>query len=340
MIYVVIAFLWVALCLYLILGGADFGAGIVELFAKKSVRKQTRDMMATSIGPIWEANHMWLIIAIVIMFVGFPIIYADLSNYLHIPLVIMLLGIIARGTSFTFRNYDVLDDQWHRLYAVIFTYSSVITPLFLGIIAASTVSGSIDTEAINFMDAYIYSWLTWFNGSVGLFTVTICGFLAAIYAVQMIADEDSKTYLRRSALNYTFAIFIAGALVFAVSFWKGIPLYQWIFEHPVGYLTVGLATVAVAMLAKALRNKKDGLIRVYAGFIVLMILVSVSYSHFPNLVVFKNGTYLSLLDHQGAEKSIAMLAWALLIGSCFILPFLFYLLYSFNKRVHVKIDEE
>lgn len=332
MIYVVIAFLWVALSLYIIFGGADFGAGIVELFTKKSIRKKTHKLMAHSIGPIWEANHMWLIIAIVILFVGFPVIYANLSNYLHIPLVIMLLGIIARGTSFTFRNYDAVDDEWHRLYAVVFTYSSVVTPLFLGIIASSTVSGSIDTEATNFVDAYIYSWLTWFNVSVGLFTATICGFLASIFAVQMVYEEEDKNYLRQSALRYTIAIFIVGALVFAVSIWKDVPLIDWIYSHPIGYVTVGLATLAVVLLALALKNKKDGLIRVYAGFIVLMILVSVSYSHFPNLVTFKNGTYLSLLDHHGAEKSIDVLAWALLIGSCFILPFLFYLLYSFNKR--------
>ncbi len=139
MIYVVIAFLWVAICLYLILGGADFGAGIVELFSEKSYKKRTQKIMYNSIGPIWEANHMWLIIAIVILFVGFPKVYADVSNYLHIPLVIMLLGIIARGTSFTFRNYDAINDKWHNLYDVIFTYSSVVTPLFLGIIAGSIV---------------------------------------------------------------------------------------------------------------------------------------------------------------------------------------------------------
>ena len=67
MIYVVIAFLWVAICLYLILGGADFGAGIVELFSEKSYKKRTQKIMYNSIGPIWEANHMWLIIAIVIL---------------------------------------------------------------------------------------------------------------------------------------------------------------------------------------------------------------------------------------------------------------------------------
>ena len=102
MIYVVVIFLWTSILLYLLLGGADFGAGIIELFSRKSERATTRKTMYEAIGPVWEANHMWLIIAIVILFVGFPIIYTTVSVYLHIPLVCMLLGIIARGTAFVF----------------------------------------------------------------------------------------------------------------------------------------------------------------------------------------------------------------------------------------------
>src|SRR5580692_6521972 len=144
MLYVVIAYLWASILLYLLLGGADFGAGILELFTSDENRSNTRKTMYKAIGPIWEANHMWLIIAIVILFVGFPAIYTTMSVHLHIPLVIMLLGIIARGTAFAFRNYDAVKDNMQRVYNKIFVYSSFITPLFLGIIAGSTVSGQID----------------------------------------------------------------------------------------------------------------------------------------------------------------------------------------------------
>ena len=140
--------------------------------------------MYRAIGPIWEANHMWLIITIVILFVGFPEIYTTMSVHLHIPLTIMLLGIIARGTAFTFRHYDAVVDDMQHVYNKIFVYSSFITPLFLGIIGGSAVSGQIDTEANTFPSAYIFSWLNWFSVSVGLFTVAICGFLAAVYIIR------------------------------------------------------------------------------------------------------------------------------------------------------------
>src|SRR3954469_7219448 len=108
MLTVVILFLCLAILLYFLLGGADFGAGIIELFTSEKNRQRTRKTSYQAIGPVWEANHMWLIIAVVIMFVGFPVVYSSMCTYLHIPLLIMLMGITARGTAFSFRNYDAV----------------------------------------------------------------------------------------------------------------------------------------------------------------------------------------------------------------------------------------
>src|ERR1700712_1337417 len=156
MLYIVIAYLWLAVLLYLLMGGADFGAGIIELFTSDKNKVKTRRTMYKAIGPIWEANHMWLIITIVILFVGFPVIYSEMCTYLHIPLLIMLMGITARGTAFSFRNYDaVKDDRMQDIYNYIFVYSSFITPLFLGITAGSVLSRQIDPTATDFLTTYI-----------------------------------------------------------------------------------------------------------------------------------------------------------------------------------------
>src|SRR5882672_9636221 len=192
MVFVVIIYLWTALLLYLLLGGADFGAGIIELFTSDNNKNRTSRKMTRTIGPIWEANHMWLIIVIVILFTGFPEIYSTFSTYLHIPLLIMLMGIIARGTAFAFRHYDAVEDNMQKVYNIIFRYSSFVTPFFLGIIAASAVSGTINPKAENFMDAYIFSWLHFFSVSVGLFTVSICGYLAAIFLIGETETEDER----------------------------------------------------------------------------------------------------------------------------------------------------
>src|SRR4029453_6983829 len=99
----IVIILGTSFLLYALLGGADFGAGIVEAFAGR----RGELTISKAIAPVWEANHVWLILAVVILFTGFPAVYASLSWVLHIPLMIVLLGIIMRGTAFTFRHYDV-----------------------------------------------------------------------------------------------------------------------------------------------------------------------------------------------------------------------------------------
>jgi cytochrome d ubiquinol oxidase subunit II len=330
MLYVVIIFLWTSILLYLLLGGADFGAGIIELFTSEKNVVQTRKTLYKAIGPIWEANHMWLIIAIVILFVGFPVIYSTMSIYLHIPLTVMLLGIIARGTAFTFRHYDAVVDDMQHTYNRVFAWSSFITPLFLGIIAGSAVSGKIDLHADTFLSAYIFSWLSWFTVSVGLFTVSICGFLAAIYLVGETESEEETRRFILKAVAMNVAAVVCGALVFLSAYLEEIPLLSWIFGNTVGLIAIAAATVSLISLWYLLYNGKTKIIRLLAGFQITMILLAVTFNHFPNIVIVKQG-YLSLMEHKGNDKSISSLAYALLIGSLFILPSLGYLIYSFQK---------
>jgi cytochrome bd ubiquinol oxidase subunit II len=333
MIYVVIAYLWAAILLYILLGGADFGAGIIELFTSRKNKEYTRHTMYQAIGPVWEANHMWLIIAIVVLFVGFPAIYTTISTSLHIPLVIMLFGIIARGTAFTFRNYDAVVDNMQKVYNRIFVYSSFVTPFFLGVIAASAVSGRVDPGAQDFLTAYVFSWFNWFSVMVGFFTVAICGYLAAIFIIGEAADERSRIRFIRKAKQMNVAAVVCGALVFIAAMKEGIPLDKWMFDNIIGVIAIVAASISLATLWYLLLKKgKVYIIRVLAGFQVTMILLAITLRHYPNIVILKGGKYLSLIEHAGQEKTIWSLGMALLLGSILILPALFYLIYSFQKN--------
>ncbi|MGF7230795.1 cytochrome d ubiquinol oxidase subunit II [Arachidicoccus sp.] len=331
MLYVVIAFLWTSIWFYLLFGGADFGAGILELFTTEKNKSRTRRTMYRAIGPIWEANHMWLIIAIVILFVGFPAIYSTMSIFLHIPLVIMLLGIIARGTAFAFRHYDAVVDDMQVVYNRIFVWSSFITPLFLGIIGASAVSGNINTNAHSFVQAYIFSWLDWFTVAVGFFTVAICAFLAAVFLIGEAANEkDRIRFIHKTRSSNIIAVFL-GAMVFVAAHFEQIPLIDWLFGNPIGVTATIAASLSLVLMWILLLKGRTKVLRILAGFQVTMILLTVTYEHFPKIVLFKDGSYLSLMVHHGENKTIYTLGWALIIGSVFILPALFYLMYSFKK---------
>ncbi|HWZ14454.1 MAG TPA: cytochrome d ubiquinol oxidase subunit II [Mucilaginibacter sp.] len=333
MLYIVIAFLFLAIVLYFLLGGADFGAGIIELFTSDRNKDRTRKTMYHAIGPIWEANHMWLIITVVILFVGFPDIYSNMCTYLHIPLLIMLLGITARGTAFAFRNYDaVKDDKTQGFYNRIFVYSSFVTPLFLGIIAGSAISRQIDLQPTSFMSAYVYSWLNWFSVTVGLFTVALSGYLAAVYLIGETADVNERARFVRKTRIMNVLVVIFGGLVFIAARIENIPLANWIFGNAVSFTAVVSAAISLLALWLFIYYGKKKIIRVFAAFQVTMILLSVGYTHFPNLVMVKGGQNLSLLTNHAPAKTIEDLGLGLLVGSLLILPSLFYLFYSFQKK--------
>jgi len=329
---VVITFLCMAILLYFLLGGADFGAGIIELFTSTKNRSRTRKTMYHAIGPVWEANHMWLIIAIVILFVGFPFIYTTMSVYLHIPLAIMLIGIIARGTAFVFRHYDAVKDDMQWLYNRIFRYSSFVTALFLGIIAGSLISGHIDAQATDLYTAYISGWLNWFSVAVGFFTVSLCGFLAAIYLIGETTEAHDKRRFIKKAKFMNVAAVVFGAMVFIAAQRDKIPLIDWVFKSNVGLSAIILASISLVLLWYLLIKGKTKVLRILAGFQVTMILLAISYAHFPNFIRLKSGDAISLLETAGPEKTIYSLGLALLLGSILILPFLGYLFYKFQKK--------
>src|SRR3990172_3859843 len=167
MLYVVIFFLLVSVYLYCLLGGADFGAGIIEFFSRKEGKERTRKLVTKAIAPIWEANHMWLIITVVILFNAFPPIYSQISISLYIPLILLLLGIVFRGTAFTFRHYDAIKDSSQEGYSRVFEYSSVFVTFFFGLTLGAAISGKMMVTPSGFADGYIYPWLNFFSVSVG-----------------------------------------------------------------------------------------------------------------------------------------------------------------------------
>ena len=330
--YVVIAYLFLSILLYVVLGGADFGAGIIELFTSEKNKDRTRETLYRAIGPIWEANHMWLIITIVILFVAYPLIYAEMSVYLHIPLIIMLIGIIARGTAFVFRNYDAVKDDMQHIYNRIYFTSSFITPLFLGIVAGSVVSGHIDHAAATFVDVYIFSWLNWFSVGVGFFVVALCGFLASVYLIGETDNPDDRKRFINKARHMNIAAVLSGMYVFITAWIDDIPLANWIFGTTIGLIAVIAAGISLVVLWILIYSGNAIVIRLLAGFQVTMILLALGYAHFPDFIVVKNGTNLTLMDHRATLQTINALGWALLTGTVFIIPALFYLYYKFKHK--------
>jgi cytochrome d ubiquinol oxidase subunit II len=250
----------------------------------------------------------------------------------------MLMGIIARGTAFVFRHYDAVKDSMQGLYNRIFVWSSFVTPLFLGIIAGATLAGRIDPEATTFSEAYIHPWLNLFSISVGLFTVALCGFLAAVYLVGEADDESDRKSFIRKARNANLLAFLAGFMVFWAAHAEQVPLAKWVFGSHVGLAAVIMATGSLILLWSVLHRTSRLIARALVTFQVTMILLAITYEHYPDVVLFSSGATLSLEVDHAPDATIRALAVALITGSLFILPALAYLYYSFQNKSNESIE--
>src|SRR6266403_592655 len=170
-----------ALIIYALLGGADYGGGVWDLLASGKRAPAQRALIAQAIGPVWEANHVWLILVLVVLFTAFPPAFAAISIALHIPLTLLLIGVVLRGTTFTFRAYDVRRDDVQRRWSLVFSISSIITPMLLGIVLGAIASGTIRVKDGVVVSGFLKPWLAPFPFAVGLFALSLFAFLAAVF---------------------------------------------------------------------------------------------------------------------------------------------------------------
>jgi cytochrome bd ubiquinol oxidase subunit II len=127
------AIMLASLILYAVMGGADYGGGMWDLLASGFRAKRQRQAIVEAIAPIWEANHVWLVLLVVLMFSAFPRAFAAMMISLHIPIAAMLIGIVFRGSAFVFRKYDSSDDAVQRRWSTVFGVASFLTPFFQGL---------------------------------------------------------------------------------------------------------------------------------------------------------------------------------------------------------------
>src|SRR2546425_846561 len=208
---IVAFFILSSLIIYALMGGADFGGGIWNLLAFGLRARRQREAIAEAIGPIWEANHVWLILVIVLLFTGFPAGFATMMTALNIPMTVMLLGIVLRGSAFVFRKYDVRERRWGTLFGM----ASFLTPFFQGIILGALTTGQIRVEQGRVLTGFMAGWLTPFALSCGMFALGLFAFLAATNLTLDSRDEpDLQEDFRRCSLRSGRALAPIAMLVY------------------------------------------------------------------------------------------------------------------------------
>src|SRR6266516_2058605 len=212
---IVAFFILASLIVYALMGGADFGGGIWSLLAFGVRAQRQREAIADAIAPIWEANHVWLTLVIVLLFTGFPGAFATIMTALNIPMTVMLLGIVLRGSAFVFRKYDV---EKERRWSGVFGMASFLTPFFRGMILGALTTGQIRVEQGRLLTGFMAGWLTPFALSCGMFALGLFAFLAATYLTLDTRDEpDLQEDFRRRSLWSGLALAPIALVVFLTS---------------------------------------------------------------------------------------------------------------------------
>lgn len=336
MFIIVLTVLLISLLLYSIFGGADFGAGILELFKGKVRRKDQERLITEAMGPVWETNHMWLIVAVVILFNGFPSAYAFLSTVFHVPLTLLLVGIIFRGCAFTFRHYDAFQDKSQQAYSFFFSISSTVTPFLMGTLAGACLLGKFTLpEEGSYREVYIDPWLNAFCFSVGVFVCCLFAFLAAVFLILESEDQELREIFRKRALWSNVCSLFSGGLVFLTAYQEpDFDLLELFFFDPASVAAMVLATVLLVPLWKGLYSKKKAYVRPIACMQVLLVLFGYLYLLFPHILrgVGNEGNAMTLINTVAGPETMYYLAIALLVCLVLITAPLLYLFYIFKRR--------
>src|SRR3984885_6638627 len=309
-----------ALTAYAVLAGADFGAGILDLISGRSPEQRTA--LARTIGPLWEANHVWLIFSITILFSAFPTGFAALGTVLLAPFTLAVMAIVVRGVAFSLRT-ETPERQTRsaKLLGRAFGAGSVAAPLLFGASAAAVAQVSSSTHGPATVSSL--PWTGLFAGIVGLLAVALCAPPAATFVTSRLARASQPTLadrFRRRGLQTGAALLALSLLALLTAAWKAPALWHRLSTAALPLLVIGLLATVLSLYALARRHYQlaRGATMLAAGAIVWGWLIAQS----PRLI----GTQLTI--HTAAATHAALTAIAIAVAAVLIavLP-AFYLLY-------------
>jgi cytochrome d ubiquinol oxidase subunit II len=204
--------LWVGATFYALFGGADFGGGFWDLIAGDAEKgERPRALIQRSLTPVWEANHVWLIFVLVVLWTAFPSAFSAIFTTLYVPIALAALGIVLRGAGFAFRK-SIEGLSGRRAAGATFALSSVLTPFFMGAVVGAIASGNVPAGGNG--DAFS-SWLEPLPLLTGAMFVATGAYLAAVFLVgdaRRAGEADLEQYFVRRALAAAAVAGIAAAI--------------------------------------------------------------------------------------------------------------------------------
>jgi len=332
--YLMAGILWLGLVAFAVLGGADFGAGVWDLLAitKGGMGEEERSALIRAIGPIWEANELWIIFVVTGSWMSFPPVFSAVTSALFIPLSLGLLGIVLRGAAFVYYTHfrsAASGGVWGR----VFNIGSLAAPLMLGAVAAAIASGNVHVSTANpgYTNA-LMSWITPFSAACGALAIAICALLAACYmTVEGLNTKNQRLIetFRRRGLIVVVVVAALGLVAGALASYYAPYLFRGLLSR--GLPLVILAVVDGVVLFGLLWLRRFRLARAAAGALVLFMLGGWALAQLPYLVI-----PALTVANAGADTSVLIAALITsVLGMVLVLPAIWYMLHLYkapNRR--------
>ncbi len=307
---------------YLLFGGADFGGGVWDLFAWGPDAPAQRRAIAQAMGPVWEANHVWLIFLLILLFTGFPIAFHTLVIGLYLPLNLVLLGIILRGAAFVFRAHGRRGVGQQSLWGSIFGAASSLTVVLLGAaLAAVSTSGPLTVPW--------RSWLSPFALWTGLFALAASAYLAATYLTLEASGSLRATFRKRALLAGALAG-IAALVDLGLAFLEAPRLFHRLVSPGLLGLVLLVALLGVGSHV-SLRSGLDRLGRTLAASSLAVLLWSWAAAQWPYIVYPGFSVTASAAPDLALRQMLTLVPFGLVL----LLPSLWLLLHVFKGRLPV-----
>ena len=319
--------LWLALTAYAVLAGADFGGGVWDLFASGPRAADQRRAVAEAMGPVWEANHVWLIFMITGLFTAFPVTFGVLGLALYLPFTIAMVGIVFRGASFAFRGHGREAVGPLSPWGVAFGVASVITPFFLGTAVAAVASGSIHAPHGRLSSGFLDGWTTPQAIVIGLFALSMCAYLAATYL--MVENEDHPALLadfRRRAIASALASGVLAMLALLVASFEAPLLLQALFGR--GLPLFALALINGPLALWAVWRSRPRIARVAVVAQVVLVLWAWAVGQWPYLIP----PDLTISTTAAPAATLTAMLVVITVGGLLLLPSLWLLFRVFKAR--------
>lgn len=322
---VVAVIVFLGVVLYAVFGGADFGSGFWDLTAGDPQRGgAVRRLVDHSIGPVWEANHVWLIFVLVYLWTGFPRAFVQMVSALYVPLSLAALGIVLRGSGFAFRKFATSVRQ-AQVYGAAFAVSSVVTPFFFGAAVGAIASGRVPAEGG--VDRTTV-WLTPTSILGGILAVMTCAFVAAVFLARdanRLGQEELTNWFRVRGLAMgviTGAVALIGVVVLALD-------APTLFEGLTGWglPVIGGSGVGGLTTMWLLATRRYGAARWFAAGSVALIVIGWGVGQYPWMLVDQ----LTITEASGATATLWGLIGAFLAAAVLVVPPLAYLLYLTDR---------